>query len=102
MFMEDVLTEMGHRVVAVASRIEEARRLAEHLDVELALLDVNLNGVGSYPVAAALRRRGVPVAFVTGYGRAGLDADWRDALVLQKPFVRDDLQALVAKMVSPG
>ena len=41
----------------------------------MALLDVNLSGETVFPVAEALKARGVPFAFATGY-----DADSRSAL----------------------
>jgi hypothetical protein len=38
-----------------------------------AILDVNLDGQPSYPVADILKRTRVPFAFATGYGAKGLD-----------------------------
>jgi CheY-like chemotaxis protein len=64
---QDILQDMDAGRVEVASTLEEARALAETGRFDVALLDVNINGVMSFPVAALLRQRGVPVVFTTGY-----------------------------------
>ena len=61
------------------------------MGVDAALLDVNLGGQSVFPVADALRARGVPSIFSTGYGEAGLRDVDRGAPVLQKPFRAGDL-----------
>jgi hypothetical protein len=38
----------------------------------LAILDLNLGGVLTYPVVDVLAERGVPFIFATGYGSGGL------------------------------
>jgi len=50
------------------------------------VLDVNLAGEMSYPVAELLRSRGVPFLFATGYGTDGLPEGMRNVPVLSKPF----------------
>ena len=50
-FIEDMLTEMGHEVGAVASRMQEALDLAKTGTFDLAIVDVNLDGQPSYPIA---------------------------------------------------
>jgi DNA-binding response OmpR family regulator len=53
---------------------------------DAAILDLNLNGKRSDVLAAALTRRNIPFAFVTGYGRDTLPAAFRQAALLSKPF----------------
>lgn len=65
----------------------------------MALLDINLAGEESYPVAAVLRRRGIPFVFSSGYGSAGLPTDWRDEKMLQKPY---DGKQLIAALEALG
>ncbi len=97
MLMESFLEELGCTVVGSASRLEDALRKASSLDLDAAVLDVNLGGTMSYPVAEMLRDKGVPVVFATGYGVAGVRADLRSAPVLSKPFSLEQLaQALSA------
>jgi DNA-binding LytR/AlgR family response regulator len=48
-------------------------------------------------VAAALKVRGTPFAFTTGYGADGIEVEHRDMPVLTKPYSIADLEnALLA------
>lgn len=97
MMLEEFLDELGCDVVATAARLEDALVKAATLMLDVAVLDVNLAGVVSYPVAEALRARGVPFVFSTGYGAGGLPDAMRDAPVLSKPYRQEQLaEALVA------
>ena len=73
--------------------------------IDVAVLDVNLNGQLSYPVADALAARGIPFVFSTGYGKDRLPDGYRSFPVLQKPFHVDELgdaltQLLISKKVA--
>ena len=70
--LEDMLVQLGHTVIAMAARIPEALKLAAESDIYLAILDLNLFGMSSFPVADVLRGRGIPFMFATGYGAQGL------------------------------
>ncbi|USQ95037.1 response regulator [Caulobacter sp. RL271] len=99
MLVEDMLTDLGCAIVGPAAEIEEALRLANSADIDAALLDVNLGGRPIFPVADALKARGVPFAFASGYGEAGLTEDHRGATVLQKPFREADLRRVLEGLV---
>lgn len=98
--VEDMLTDLGHDVVEVAMRLPEALEAARGIDVDFAILDVNLDGLRSFPVADILAARAIPFAFATGYGAAGIDEAYRAAPVLAKPFMLDDLRRLVSRIVA--
>jgi CheY-like chemotaxis protein len=92
MLVEDMLGDLGCVVVGPAHRLEEALevvRLEDRIDV--ALLDVNLAGEPVFTLADALRAKGVPAIFATGYGEVGLRDVDRGAPVLHKPFRIGDL-----------
>ena len=92
MLVEDMLLELGCTVVGPAHGLAEALALAQsEPGLDAALLDVNLAGQPVFPVADALREKGVPAIFSTGYGDAGLRDIDRGAPVLQKPFRAGDL-----------
>lgn len=95
--MEDMLLDLGHAVAAMPMRLDPALEAARSVEIDFAILDVNLDGVKSYPVAEALRQRGIPFAFATGYGAGGVDPSFRECAVLQKPFKLDDLAGLIAR-----
>jgi CheY-like chemotaxis protein len=91
MNIEDMLLDLGHEVAGLAGRLEPALALAREAEIDVAMLDVNLAGEQSFPVADALIERGVPFLFATGYGLKGIPECYRDRPVLQKPFRGQDL-----------
>jgi CheY-like chemotaxis protein len=91
MLLEDVLGGLGCEVVAVVARLDVAEQQAQTATIDVALLDVNLVGQLSYPVAVILRSRNIPFVFSTGYRRIALPAGLQDAVVLSKPYSRFQL-----------
>lgn len=100
MNVEDMLDTLGYVVVATAAAVEEALAAVEGGGIDAALLDVNLRGRPSFPVADALAARGVPFVFATGYGTGGLREDFRDRPVLQKPFKLRDMERALSGALS--
>jgi len=100
MLLEDMLGDLGCAVVGPAHGLDDALALANGgAGIDAALLDVNLAGRPVFPLADALRAKGVPVIFSTGYGETGLRQIDAGAPVLQKPFKITDLaRALEAVM----
>lgn len=86
MMVADMLEELGYRIVAEAGDIDEAVRLVQVTDFDIALLDVNVNGKIITPVAEAVMLRDLPFVFATGYGAQGLPEKFRDRPTIQKPF----------------
>ncbi|MGO4405226.1 response regulator [Bosea sp. RAF48] len=102
MLIEDMILELGHDVAAVSSRIDEALVIARTASFDLAILDVNLNGKPSYPVADVLISRNIPFAFATGYGRQDHDARYQHVPILPKPFVGTDLAGIISELAKSG
>jgi CheY-like chemotaxis protein len=101
MLVEDMLEDLGHDLAAVATRLEEALALTRSEVFDVAILDLNLGGVLTYPVADVLRDKGVPFIFATGYGSGGLKEAYADLPTLHKPFNQEALgQAITAALVS--
>lgn len=98
MLIEDMLGDLGCEVVGPASRLDEALGLAKAGGSDCAVLDVNLGGQPIFPVADLLREKGVPFAFATGYGDAGLREVDRGTAVLQKPFREGDLARVLGEL----
>lgn len=91
MMIEDMLLDHGVDVVGPAGGVAQAMKLLDDAALDGALLDVNLGGEKSFPIADALAAKGVPIVFTTGYGEAGVVGRYPDARTLQKPFVAADL-----------
>ena len=100
LLLEDMVSDLGHEPAGLAMRLPQALRMAETETLDLAILDVNLDGRLSFPVAEILERRGVPFLFATGYGSAGIDAAYRDKVVIRKPFSLEDLSRAIDKVAA--
>jgi CheY-like chemotaxis protein len=86
MLIEDMVSELAYEVAAVVPRLEDAMRLLDSETFDLAMLDVHLNGKTVFPFAAELEVRDIPFLFATAYGPRGIPEEFRNHLVLQKPF----------------
>jgi len=75
------LRDLGCVVAGTADKLDDALRMARTSDFDVALLDVNIGGKRVDPVAEAIRARGIPIVFVTGYGKTAASG-----LVLEKPY----------------
>ncbi|MFO1015889.1 MAG: response regulator [Caulobacteraceae bacterium] len=98
MLVEDLLQDFGCQIAACVTTAEEAEELAREMDIDFALLDVNLGGTMSFGVADALNARGVPFAFLTGYGVQGVRADLRESIIIHKPVDPDRLKSIVESL----
>lgn len=101
MLLEDMLADLGC-VVRTASRLAKALELLQRIEVDVALLDLNVAGEEVYPVAEALVARNVPLVFATGYGAGGLARAWRERPTLQKPFQQRQLLLALREALDPG
>jgi DNA-binding response OmpR family regulator len=90
MLLEDMVLDCGGEVVGPVAKFDDALELAHKAEFGVAVLDLNLNGALSYPIAEVIRERGIPVIFATGYGADGLLDRFRDCPTLQKPFSQQD------------
>jgi CheY-like chemotaxis protein len=98
MYIEDLLGELGYEVVSVATGLDQAMAMAQRDDFDFAVLDINLSGRLSFPVADFLRQKGIPFLFASGYGSKGLNDNHRDAVRLQKPFRSRDLALAISRI----
>ena len=88
MDMLDVLQTLGATVVGPAGRLADAISLveAEGATLDAAVLDLDLGGRASYPVADALSAFGVRVVFVTGFRGDAIPPEYRAVARLDKPI----------------
>jgi len=91
------LQDQGCSVVGPAARVDQGLSLAATAGLDGALLDVNLAGEKCFPIADALTSRGVPFAFLTGYGDAVLPPCYRATPRLTKPFALEHMVELVGR-----
>jgi DNA-binding response OmpR family regulator len=101
----DHLQDAGCDVIGPASRVARALTLAASESLDGALLDINLHGELCFPIADVLVDRGIPIAFLTGYGESAVPATYKTAPLLSKPFQLNELTKLIEshfKRASPS
>jgi CheY-like chemotaxis protein len=99
--LEDMLTDLGCAVVGPAASVKQALAMIDAETIDVAVLDVNLKGQMSYPIADVLAARGVPFVFSTGYDKDRLLDGYRTFPVMQKPFHQSELENMLAQLLAP-
>ena len=100
MMIEGMLADLGCESVTSAATVDQATSLIEGQVFDAAMLDVNLQGRNTRPVADALAARGVPFFFSTGNGGHHTMDGYEDRPVLRKPFTDKDLITTLTKFFS--
>ena len=98
--IEQIVTDAGFEVVGPVSRLAKALEVAVSQPLSGALLDVNLAGDLTWPLAHALQDRGIPFVFMTGYAQRGfVPAEFENVPIIGKPFHAEQVLAAIAEMV---
>ena len=96
MMMEDVLSDLGWEVAGSFGDVAPTLKWLEECDgVDAAVLDINLGTETVFPVAEALKARGTPFTFLTGY-TAPLGASKFHTPVLNKPVDIAELEKVLS------
>jgi DNA-binding response OmpR family regulator len=95
MALEDMLIERGAEAL-LAATLAEAEALLRQQQPDAAILDVNVHGIESYPLARQLRLAGVPIVFATGYGAQLHPFEFRDVPTVRKPYTMSEIEAALA------
>jgi len=99
--LQEVFDALGWQMIGPATRFVDALQLARHELFDAALLDVNLDGALSWEVAIALKERGIPFVFGTGYSvSAVLPDDLRGSPVIGKPYQVSELQHVIQRVIT--
>ena len=93
--------DAGYEVAGLARSVEAALETLSHETVDVALLDVNLQGELVFPVANALAERGVPFVFVTAQSPDTIPETHRGRPVVPKPYYDGALCAALASVLPP-
>lgn len=92
--LEDLIEDAGGRPL-YAERIEEAFAIIAGHPVELAILDINVHGHRSYPLAKMLSELGIPFIFATGYGDALHPLEFEATPTIVTPYSLADIERAI-------
>lgn len=100
MDLESEFEDEGYSIAGQVSTVTDALSAIDTLTFDVALLDGNLFGESSQPVAEKLEKNKIPFVVVTGYS-SGQIGDWlRNVPRVSKPFDRTELMSVVAKLLA--
>jgi CheY-like chemotaxis protein len=94
--LAEALQELGAIILGPTASVKGALDLIFEADPNLAVLDVNLRQENVYPLADALRARGVPFIFTTGYSSDVIPERFQQIPRCQKPVQA----AMVARLLT--
>jgi len=98
--LEMVFASFGWTMAGHAARLPKALAMAKSERFDAALLDVNLDGEMSWPVAEALQARGIPFVLSTGYEIGKLLPDsLRESKFIRKPYNVDELERSILDVI---
>lgn len=98
--LEDMLESLGVGSVLHAATLAAADAIVGDGELDWAILDVNIHGERSYPIADRLAALGVPFVFATGYGDTQHPPQHLRTPTLIKPYSLADLAAIMAQATS--
>ena len=75
--------------------VEDEPLIAMMQDFDLAILDVNLKGESVWPVATALRERGIPFVLASGGHVEPPPAEFADTPMIEKPYTIDRVSPII-------
>ncbi|UPG96213.1 response regulator [Luteibacter aegosomatissinici] len=91
---------LGYDVAACAGCIEEAIRLAHVERCDVAVVDLDLQGVMAYPALDELKRRGIPYVLATGTLPLDIPTRYRAPMV-RKPYSAQQLEQAIREASAP-
>lgn len=94
----DLMQDAGCEPVGPAATVAAALSLIEQAGIDVALLDVRLKRETSFPIAEALRKRGIPWLFLTSYQQRQLPDNLGNPLLIEKPFSPPALVEIVRRL----
>ncbi len=95
MMLEDFIESLGHDVRGPCESVTEALAAVSADDFDLAILDVNLKGESVWPVASALRAKGIPFVLASGGHVEAPPAEFANTPMIEKPYTIDRVSPII-------
>jgi DNA-binding NtrC family response regulator len=95
--LANALRALGAHVIGPVTELSDAM-LVQHDCFDVAVVDINLRGHSSFPVADELLRVGKPFIFTTGYGAENIPERFQHVRRWEKPYDFEKVTADVAEL----
>jgi CheY-like chemotaxis protein len=95
MMLEDFIESLGHGVCGPCESVTEALAAVEADGFDLAILDVNLKGESVWPVASALRAKGIPFVLASGGHVEPPPPEFANTPMIEKPYTIDRVSPII-------
>lgn len=97
--MAMMVRQEGYEVIGPVATVDAALALIEKDMPDMALLDVSLGEGPSFPVARLLAANRVRFAFLTGFSRRTLPAEFERSRIVTKPISAGELKTVIAELL---
>lgn len=84
--LAEALRRRGAEVIGPVGTLDDAMDAIDGGGLDQAVLDVNLRGEMSFPIADRLEAEGIPYTIATGYSEGSLPERFRSRPRFEKPF----------------
>jgi CheY-like chemotaxis protein len=93
--LEAMLLDLGAARVLIANTADHALKLVATQVFDAALVDIRINSSTSLAVAGALRDKGIPFAFSSGYAKIdSIPAEFQTRPLIEKPYAEHDVSTV--------
>jgi len=99
LMLEDLLIDSGHRVVHAGS-LPEAMAALEREPFDAAILDININGDGVFPVATRLRELNIPFVFASAINAEQIAPEFSTEQLIAKPYTIGQVQQSLSHLLA--
>nr|WP_294846193.1 response regulator [uncultured Sphingomonas sp.] len=99
MMLEDYILSLGYEVSGSCDSVPAALEAVGQRSFDLAILDVNLKGDLVWPVASALKDKGVPFILATGGHVDAPPSEFADAPLIEKPYTIDRVSPVIEEVL---
>jgi len=104
-FIEQVVEQLGHNVVGNVDNAQEAIAIAKTQNIDLALMDINLEGeIDGIQCSILLNhKQDVPTIYITAFGDSATISEAADTNIygyIIKPFNENDIEAVLAVAIA--
>jgi CheY-like chemotaxis protein len=99
LMVEDFLQGFGCQIVGVAGSTTDALQMIRSAAIDVAVIDLNLQGETAYPLAGALTAAHVPFVFATGINANQIADAYSHVPVVGKPFEEGELRGALLEAI---